>query len=80
MRMIGGKLGRVVETPVPVHSSDRVAAQARRPAVRAARGYPVQMLHRGLALCRGQVVPETRQGKTLSVHLHAPTPVPLMAL
>lgn len=54
--MIGGKLGSVVQTPVPVRFADDAASQALRSAVRAPHGYAEQVLHRGLLLRCSQII------------------------
>lgn len=57
--MIGGKLGGVVKTSIPVRFPNDSAGQTLGPPwiARALRRYPVQMLDRGFLLRCGQVIP-----------------------
>lgn len=63
MRMIGGKLGRVVETSVPVRFPHNTATQTLWLTVAGSQGYPVQMLHRGVLFRRGQIVTATHKAR-----------------
>lgn len=62
--VIGGKLGGVVKTSIPVRFPNDSAGQTLGPPIaRALRRYPVQMLDRGFLLRCGQVITARESGE-----------------